>query len=331
MVDNGLFCTVNTDDPSMFSTDLVNEYLTLAAQGFTLEELWNLNLNGLQSTFIDEGRKKKMSLFDCGTQWVERELVKYKELKSFIAVSNLTKEKFLEEYSNVDPDRVAVVHPGVDVNKFQRCDRKLCREEVRRRLGISPSEMVILFVSMNYDIKGLDHLIKGLGKFQSRHPGRKFRLLVVGKSNERKYVSLAAKLGIGDRVIYTGPVKNAEITRMYLASDAFSILSRFDTFGLAVLEAMAASLPVMISSNVGARDLIRSGENGFVTRNEKDPGEIADVLSLLSCNEIRDELSLKAFQTAVKYSWDVAAEKTKDIYDNYLNTAASAFSTACCG
>lgn len=70
LVDNGLFCTVNTDDPSMFSTDLVNEYLTLAAQGFTLEELWNLNLNGLQSTFIDEGRKKKMSL--AWQEWYDK-------------------------------------------------------------------------------------------------------------------------------------------------------------------------------------------------------------------------------------------------------------------
>ncbi len=61
MVDTGLFCTVNTDDPCMFATDLENEYLTLAAQGFSLGELWNLNLNGLQATFLSEDQKGRMS------------------------------------------------------------------------------------------------------------------------------------------------------------------------------------------------------------------------------------------------------------------------------
>ena len=51
MVDAGLVCTVNSDDPSMFSTDLTNEYLTLAAQGFSLEELQALNQNGFAAAF----------------------------------------------------------------------------------------------------------------------------------------------------------------------------------------------------------------------------------------------------------------------------------------
>ncbi len=49
-----------------------------------------------------------------------------------------------------------------------------------------------------------------------------------------------------------------------MASDIFMMLSRFDTFGMTVLEAMAVSLPVIISSNVGAKDLIRERVNGFI-------------------------------------------------------------------
>ncbi len=60
MVDAGLFVTLNSDDPPMFSTDLVNEYLTLAAQGFTFEELWQLNLNGLDSSFLTDAEKAEM-------------------------------------------------------------------------------------------------------------------------------------------------------------------------------------------------------------------------------------------------------------------------------
>lgn len=54
MIDAGLYCTVNSDDPAMFSTSLVNEYLTLASQGFSWDELWRLNLNTLEAAFLDE-------------------------------------------------------------------------------------------------------------------------------------------------------------------------------------------------------------------------------------------------------------------------------------
>lgn len=57
LVDAGLFCTVNSDDPPMFKTNLVNEYCTLAEQGFSWEELWQLNLNTLEASFLPEFEK----------------------------------------------------------------------------------------------------------------------------------------------------------------------------------------------------------------------------------------------------------------------------------
>jgi adenosine deaminase len=57
MVDAGLFCTLNSDDPPMFGTDFVNEYKLLAEQGFTWGELWRLNLNTLEASFLPEEEK----------------------------------------------------------------------------------------------------------------------------------------------------------------------------------------------------------------------------------------------------------------------------------
>jgi adenosine deaminase len=57
MIDAGIHCTLNSDDPPMFSTNLTNEYLTLAAQGFDWKELWQLNLNTLEATFLSEAEK----------------------------------------------------------------------------------------------------------------------------------------------------------------------------------------------------------------------------------------------------------------------------------
>ncbi|NJR51066.1 MAG: hypothetical protein HC780_17275 [Leptolyngbyaceae cyanobacterium CSU_1_3] len=57
MLDAELYCTLNSDDPPMFSTNLTHEYLTLATQGFDWKELWQLNLNTLEATFLSEAEK----------------------------------------------------------------------------------------------------------------------------------------------------------------------------------------------------------------------------------------------------------------------------------
>ncbi|MCP4139882.1 MAG: adenosine deaminase [Chloroflexi bacterium] len=59
LVDAGVYCTVNSDDPPMFSTDLTSEYLLLARQGFSWEELWQLNLNAIEASFLSDEEKRK--------------------------------------------------------------------------------------------------------------------------------------------------------------------------------------------------------------------------------------------------------------------------------
>lgn len=58
MQDRGLLCTVNSDDPALFSSDLSNEYVTLAAQGFSLEELYSLDRNAALVSFMSESEKE---------------------------------------------------------------------------------------------------------------------------------------------------------------------------------------------------------------------------------------------------------------------------------
>jgi len=80
------------------------------------------------------------------------------------------------------------------------------------------------------------------------------------KTNNKR---LAQKLAIEDDVIFTGTWIN-NIEMIYLSSDFFAMPSEFDTFGMVFLEAMSASLPVIVSDNVGAKDLVEDGVNGFV-------------------------------------------------------------------
>ena len=271
--------------------------------------------------WVEEVRKKRMSLFDYGTAWVERCLVENRRCKKFIAVSTLTKEKFLKQYSTVDPERVAVIHPGIDTNRIKNLDRLSCRREIMQQFHIESTDKILLFVSMNFNIKGLDFLIRALSRLKIRHPSERFKLLVVGKGNEKKYGSMAEDLGIKDHVIFTGIMPRERLERIYVASDIFSMLSRFDTFGMAALEAMAASLPVIVSSNVGAKDLIRQGVNGFVVNSNDSADEIADKLRSMLEEEAHSRMARYAFNTAATHKWDEVTRKVEGIYEYLLKKA----------
>jgi UDP-glucose:(heptosyl)LPS alpha-1,3-glucosyltransferase len=271
--------------------------------------------------WVDDVRKKRMSLFDYGTAWVERRLVGNKRCKKFIAVSNLTKEKFLKQYDSIDPHRVAVIHPGIDTERFKNLDHLSCRREMMQRFHIDSTDKIILFVSMNFDIKGLDFLIRALSRLKTLHPSERFKLLVVGKGNEKKYGMMAEKLGIKDHVIFTGIMPREYLERIYVASDIFSMLSRFDTFGMAALEAMAASLPVIVSDNVGAKDIVKHGINGFVVEERTDIDATSEKIGLLLNREVRIRMGEAAYETAMNNSWEAVARKYKSIYDEIIVNA----------
>ena len=273
-------------------------------------------------TWVREIRKKSLSLYDYVTDRVERHLERSARCRYFLAVSGLAREKFLAAYGT-DPEAVQVVSPGVDVSRFQRLDRQLCRREIRNSHGIGAEETIILFVSMNFAIKGLDRLISALAALKKIAPDARFRLLVVGKGNVRKYTQLALRSGIGDRIVFTGPLGKAELARTFMASDIFSILSLFDTFAMVVQEAMAASLPVVISSNVGARDLVREGVNGFVIDEGEGPAEIAAKIGLLLNRQVREKMGSQALETALEYTWEAAVEKVVAVYELALQSLVS--------
>ncbi|HET6488906.1 MAG TPA: glycosyltransferase family 4 protein [Syntrophales bacterium] len=266
--------------------------------------------------WVRDVRKKRATLFDRVTMRVEHRLAH--SCRMFAAVSHLAREKFLEEYPGIDPDRIRVVHPGVDLEQFSKRDRGTCRHEIRQQYGLTDSDTVVLFVSMNYDIKGLDYLMGGIAQFRGSHPGEPLKLLIVGRSGTAQYDALARTLGIHRDILYTGVIPHERIAEIYLASDLFAMPSRFDTFGLTVVEAMAAGLPVIVSTNVGARDLVTQGLNGFIVDNEKHAEQIGHALSVLINRDVRRGMSQEAWKTASRHGWEVNLERYLELYRHLL-------------
>ncbi len=265
------------------------------------------------AVWVRNVRRKRPSLFDRATIALERRMMANAAGAVFFSVSTLAADALRREYPG-ERGRIRVVPPGVDVARFAAPDRAACRAEIRGRHGIGESDLLVLFVGMNFEVKGLDAVVAGVASARAARPGAASRLLVAGKGNERKYRDLARAHGIGDAVAFAGPQAEG-VERYYRASDLFAMPSHFDTFGMAVLEAMAAGLPVIVSANVGARDVVADGINGYVVPAPGDADAAARAIVAMADGETRARLAGEAARTAARYTWDRTAEEVARAYD----------------
>lgn len=280
------------------------------------ERIFSMNLftfHGIpHKTWIRKTKRKRLSLFDRATAWVEKKGINNPDLSIIMAVSSLVKDELLNLY-DIPASKICVIHPGISMDRFFALDREACRQEIRQNNGLSEEDIVALFVSMNFELKRLDLVLKSIADLVERKKyNRKLKLLVVGKGNKRKYQTIARSLGIGNRIVFAGVTK--EVEKYYLASDIFVMPSKYDTFGLAVLEAMAAGLPVIITGKVGAKDLVEDGVNGFILSGNPSFSDMTAALTPLMDRNRRRKMGESGREIALRQTWDKHADRVAFLY-----------------
>lgn len=265
------------------------------------------------ATWIRQVRRKRASLFDRATAWVEGRLINNVRCQKILAVSSLVKKEIAMEFPE-HASKIQVLTPGVDIAPFENMDRQACRTRIRQRLGLSDTDRVVLFVGMNFEVKGLESIMAAISDLR-RNASMKagdIKLLVVGKGDVERYTDIARRLGIESATVFTG-IWHEEMAPIYAAADLFVMLSVFDTFGLVVTEAMAAGLPVIISPTVGAGDIVRQGENGFVV-SPSMTSEVSRHMALAFEPGIQARMAAHARQTAKVHNWSSMAEQVDRLY-----------------
>jgi UDP-glucose:(heptosyl)LPS alpha-1,3-glucosyltransferase len=242
------------------------------------------------------------------TAWVEKKGILDQPGNRILPVSNLVRKELLNVY-DIPECRMQVIHPGVSMGRFKGGRGEEWRSEIRQRHGLAPADLVVLFVGMNFEVKGLETVLKGIAQVAGE---RRPKLVIIGKGDSGRYLRMAAELGIRKQVVFAG-IAN-EVEKYYHASDIFVLPSLFDTFGLVVLEAMAAGLPVIVSEKVGAADLVQDGVNGFVLKAGGASSDLAQTFKRLENKETRLEAGKRAQETALLYSWDRTASQTAELY-----------------
>ncbi len=226
-------------------------------------------------------------------RFMERRILKDQVPLEIHTSSRLVRDDLLAAY-DVDPDRIRVVPPGVDLEEFRPPDDRL---GARREVELTEPKTVILFCGHSFKLKGLDRAVLALGKM--REPAW---LVVVGGDDPKPYLTLATQLGVEDRVHIIGP--RTDTWRFFQAADIFVLPTRVDMWGMTVPEAMATGVPAITTTGAGAADVIANGENGFVLPEPLDVDLLAGTLDRLAADpELRHRIGRAAQKRARTLTW----------------------------
>jgi glycosyltransferase-like protein len=215
----------------------------------------------------------------------------------------------------------AVVRNGVDAVRFRTVPDGVDAAALRARVG-AQDRFLLLTVGGIEPRKGSVHLVEALAGLRRTTHDPPVLAVIGGHSfqDHRPYrdrvLSRAAELGLElDRdIVVVGTVDDAELVGWYHASDAFVFPSVKEGFGIVVLEAMVAGLPVVASDIPVFREFLRNGENALLAR-AGDPAALAGALT-----RVREEPLLRAAlrragaATAARYTWQYCALAHMRVY-----------------
>ncbi len=228
--------------------------------------------------------------------WVEDAPYRAKRLRAIIAISDMVKQDMIRRY-RIPEERIQVIYNGVDIERFHPRNRRF-REEIRRKHGIG-DELVVLFVSNNFRMKGLAFLIKALAEIKKEN-SRPLKLLVLGRDRQDSYSRLARDRGVFDEVIFAGSTREPE--KYYGASDLLVHPTFYDACSLTVIEALASGLPVITTDCNGASGLLRHGEEGWIIHDPRDIEELRTAIRYFFEERHRERASVWSREKAEAHS-----------------------------
>ena len=267
------------------------------------------------------------------SSWAEK--TAYEAASGIIAVSNGMREDILRCYPAVDPERVKVVHNGIDLEAWkhpQGQEADAVAAATLKRLGIDPDRPTIVFVGRITRQKGLPHLLRACEQL----PADVQVILCAGAPDTPEIKAEVEGLVARLREKRTGVVwieemlPRPELIAVLAASDVFVCPSVYEPLGIVNLEAMAVGLPVVGSATGGIPDVIVDGETGLLVPIEQvqdgtgtpiDPARFeADLAERLTTLVTATEAARTMGQAARRrveehFAWEAIAQRTMDVYN----------------
>ena len=218
---------------------------------------------------------------------------------------------------HIDPAKIEVVHPGVTIADFEGSEA--AGAEWRRRAGIGADDLVLLTVGRLDPRKNQAAVIEAVARLAPRYD--KLFYYVVGMGGELASLKARAeRLGVGDRVVFTGSVDEATKRALYAGCDLFIMPSirtgaDIEGFGMVFLEAGACGKPCIAGRDGGQAEAVLDNETGLVV-DAADPDAVVGALDrLLSDTDLRRRLGRAARCHTRRFDWSDVVERTVRIVD----------------
>lgn len=229
-----------------------------------------------------------------------------KRVDLVLPITNYIKNELIE--ANTDEDKIEVIPPGIDLDKFPPKDittKKIISDKIN-----------LLYVGRFAQMKGLKYLISACQIIKNK--GITFHLDMIGgkKDDDDFYqtTNLIKKLRLTNNISIIPPVSQSKLIHYYNKSDVLVLPSLFEPFGKVILEAQTLGLPVISTNSGGPRDMIKNNYNGLLIP-PQDSQSLAKYIEILANNEVlRSQISANARKNAVKYDWKIIADKYSNIF-----------------
>jgi len=224
-----------------------------------------------------------------------------------IAVSYLTRNIILARYG-VAGEKVEVVYNGIERNGNGLSIGKT---------GIKKDEKIVLFLGRITMQKGPEYFLGAAKKVLEVMDNVRFVMAGSGDMM-KKSVELAAELGIGSKILFTGFLRGEDVRKVYERADLYVMPSVSEPFGIAPLEALNHDVPVLISKQSGVSEVLTH----VLKADFWDTTEIANkIVAVLKYPPLQMTLKEHGNFEVRKLRWEDAAEKCKQIYEQLIDQA----------
>ncbi len=233
-----------------------------------------------------------------------------KKVDHFFACSRFNASQ-IEEYCGIRPE---VLPNGVDTELFRPMEPA---GEVLRRLGLESDDTVIISACRLVGWKGIQYAIKAVARLIGE--GYCIKYVIIGGGEYRqKLENLARTLGVENRILFQGGLKNSELPRYYsIAQVAVFPSTGIETFGISIAEAMSCGVPVVSTTAGGIPEVVAEGTGLLVP--PMDEITLSGALeTLITDRALREKMSAEGRRRIIEnFSWDVIVER----FGRYIGNA----------
>lgn len=232
-----------------------------------------------------------------------------KESDRVIVNSNYMKREIQNIFA-LPEDKISIINNGVDLHKFDNT----INDPVFRKNYAAENEKIVLFVGRLVNEKGIHILIDAIPKIISNYNNVKF--IIAGKGPcLNGLMEQSCRLGIFNRVYFTGFVSEEVLLKLYKCSDIGVFPSIYEPFGIVALEGMVAGIPLVVSNTGGLGEIINHKHDGMTFYNGNSNSLADCIIELLKDNELSKNICAAAKEKVHKnYNWNDITAKTVHEY-----------------